>query len=97
LPHIQKIYASAKDKGLAVLALNRSDPAEKVKDYWKESGFTFPALMAPDDVHQKFGVRAYPTNYVVNNKGEVVARFVGYDEQKLLNALKKLGIEVPKT
>ncbi len=96
LPHVQKIYADAKDKGLAVLALNRGDTPERVTEYWRSSGFTFYALMAPDEVHQKFGVRAYPTNYIVNNKGEVVARFVGFDEKKLLGALEKLGIKVSR-
>lgn len=80
-----------------MLALNRGDTVEQVKSYWRESGFTFPALMAPNEVHQKFGVRAYPTNYVINNKGEVVARFVGYDEQKLLAALEKAGVSVPRS
>ncbi|MCH8274434.1 MAG: TlpA family protein disulfide reductase [Armatimonadetes bacterium] len=93
---MQEIYTKGKQQGLAILAIDRGDTADAVSEYWTDSKFSFPAVLAPDDVHSKFGVRAYPTNYIVDSKGKVVARFVGYDEAKLLEALKSQGITISK-
>lgn len=42
----------------------------------------------------KYGVVAYPTNYIVGPDGKVKARFIGFDEKGMVAALKKLGFKV---
>ncbi len=40
----------------------------------------------------RYGVQAYPTNYIVGADGTVVYRSVGFDEAGLRAALAKLGV-----
>jgi cytochrome c biogenesis protein CcmG/thiol:disulfide interchange protein DsbE len=62
--------------------MNVGDTAEVIRDYWSESGFTFPAMMQEKgEVSASFGVRAYPTNYLIGPDGKVIWRGVGFEEE----------------
>lgn len=45
------------------------------------------------DVAEKYGVMAYPTNYLVNAEGKVVWRGVGFDEAAMRKALEQAGLK----
>lgn len=45
------------------------------------------------DVAEKYGVMAYPTNYLVDAEGKVVWRGVGFDETAMRKALEKVGLK----
>jgi hypothetical protein len=94
LPHIQKLYSKIKPQGVTVVAMNYGDSAAVVNKYWKDEKFTFTPVLAADAVHDRFGVAAYPTNYVVDGNGKVLARGVGYDEAMIKAAFKKAGVNV---
>lgn len=74
--------------------MDLGDGAKVIKDYWAKSKFTFPAVQAAPEVHKKFGVRVYPTNYVVDGNGKVLARFIGYDEAGIKKAFRSAGVKV---
>ena len=40
-----------------------------------------------------YGVKAYPTNYLVDPDGKIVWRGVGFDEPALRAALAKIGLK----
>jgi hypothetical protein len=46
------------------------------------------------DVAEKYGVVAYPTNYILDKNGKVVAALVGFDEATLKSKLRGLGFKV---
>jgi len=94
LPHIQTLYTRIKSQGAEVVAMNYGDEAKVITDYWSKSQFAFPAVQAAPDVHQRFGVQAYPTNYVVDGRGKVLARFIGYDENGIKGAFRSAGVQV---
>ena len=48
-----------------------------------------------DSVATQYGVLAYPTNYVLDKDGRVVAQIIGYDEEEIKKALARLGIGEP--
>jgi hypothetical protein len=60
-----------------------------------ENKFTFKIGMPPQGygIFNDYGVQAYPTNYLVDEKGNVVFRSVGFDEAGIKAALAKLGIK----
>ena len=73
------------------LAMNVGDTAKVIRDYWSASGFTFPAMMqAKGEVSTSFGVRAYPSNYLIGPDGRVIWRGVGFDEGEVR---KLLGLD----
>jgi len=94
LPHLQTLYQKVKSQNVGIVAMNNGDSADVITTYWKKGKFTFPAVMAERSVHRQFGVRAYPSNYVLDGVGVVVARMVGYNEGALKAALVSKGVRV---
>jgi hypothetical protein len=41
----------------------------------------------------KYGIKGYPSNYVLDPSGKIVFRSVGFDEAAIRAALTKLGIK----
>jgi hypothetical protein len=75
------------------------DDAATINKYMAEQMFTFRAGMATKkeggmyDVAEKYGVMAYPTNYLVGADGKILWRAVGFDEPSLREALKAAGLK----
>jgi hypothetical protein len=68
----------------------------------EEGKFTFQVAIGGrpagtgDNIFQRYGVRAYPTNYLLDHEGRVVWRGVGFDENELKAlraALARLGVQ----
>ena len=93
---MQKIFAELSPRGLNLVAVNWHDSADVIKKYVRESGLTFTTVMNGEhanDIASNYGVSAFPTNYVISPDGKVVARFIGFDEGGIRQALKRLGVE----
>lgn len=75
------------------------DDAKTINKYVEENKFTFKVGMATQkqggtyDVAEKYGVMAYPTNYLVAPDGKILWRAVGFDEDGLREALAKAGLK----
>lgn len=86
-PHLQKMFTELKGKGFDVIAINRGDSEAVITQYFNENSYTFRTVMGgvgeQYTVGKAFGVRAYPTNYLVDSEGKVLWRGVGYSEQAL--------------
>lgn len=90
MPHLQGLWSevSTQRNDVAFLAVNVNDPKERIEQWWKDSEFTLTAVRQDDDeVSEAFGVKAYPTNYVIGPDGRVVYRGVGYDPDRIRLAL----------
>ncbi len=78
--------------------MNGFDKEDVMDKYVKENKFTFPVVVANTGgggggeyaLAKAYGVEAYPTNYLVDAKGTVVFRSVGFDEAGLRSAIEKL-------
>lgn len=95
-PHLQAMYPGLRDQNFAYLSVNNFDQPEEVTKFVKEFGYTFPiAMNGKDDadIVKTLGIPAYPTNLIIAPDRTVVARFVGYDEEGLKGAIKKLGVD----
>jgi hypothetical protein len=83
---------------LELVAVNSGDSPKIISQYVKELNLTFPIGMDSEEggkyygVADKYGVQAYPTNYVLDSSGKVVWRGVGFDEEGIRAALEKLGV-----
>lgn len=97
-PRLQALYQQLKDRGLEIVSINHGDTEDRVTDYVKQGGFTFNILMGgagPGYVGKTYGVRAYPTNILIDSTGKVLWRSVGFNEDALRQALKQAGLEAP--
>jgi len=88
-----------KPKGLEMITVNSGDSKQTITGYWSKEKFTMPVGMGGSQgsstyaIFAKFGVQAFPTNYVIDANGRVAWRSVGFDEAGLRAALKKLGVQ----
>ena len=79
--------------------MNGSDSKDVIKKYVEENKFTFQIGLAGKNggkeyvMADQYGVVAYPTNYLIDAKGKVIWRGVGFNEKALREALEKAGIK----
>ena len=93
------MFDELKDKGMGLIAVNGMDSDAVINKYVQEKKFTFQIGMADKkeggiyDVGQKYGVSAYPTNYLVDASGKVIWRGIGFNEAAIRKALAEQGIK----
>jgi peroxiredoxin/outer membrane lipoprotein-sorting protein len=91
LPRLQKLNAAYAARGLVTVAVNHGDEPETIRAYFEKEKFTFtPVVQRKGELSDAFGVRSYPTSYLIGPDGKVVWRMAGFDEISLRTALDKL-------
>lgn len=81
--HGFQVWAVSWDRGRAV---------QKIAPYFEKQGFTFPALLDPDQVQgRSLGVRALPTSFLFAPDGTIAWQHTGFasgDEKELESVLR---------
>jgi len=91
IPDLNEIYALYKDKGFALLGVaSQSGSAEEVRRHVERLGIQYPVVMGNDEVLQKYHVFAFPTDYIVDRKGNIRERILGAPPGKKANLVKIL-------
>jgi peroxiredoxin len=90
-PHERSLVARLKDKPFALLGVN-SDPKDKALDAIKRENLTWRSWWDGGDtsgpIARQYGVRAWPTIYVLDGKG--VIRYKGVRGEKMDEAVDTL-------
>jgi thiol-disulfide isomerase/thioredoxin len=89
LPHLVDLYGKYKDKGLEIVGI-ADDPSERadVAPFVKRAGLPYPVVYGEPSVGQRFGgIIGYPTLFVVDRKGQVVKKFIGYTDISVIEQL----------
>jgi thiol-disulfide isomerase/thioredoxin len=75
-------------RGLPVLSVaSQSGSADDVAAYVRRQGIAHPVMLDPDgSLARRFGVRSFPTTFVVDAKGEIRYVEVGYTTELGLRA-----------
>jgi peroxiredoxin len=80
LPSAQALYEKLKSRGFLILAVDVMEESKTVNDFVKANRMTFPVLLDTDGrVGGEYDARSIPTNYIIDRKGKILARVVGYD------------------
>jgi len=90
MPHLQDLWSevSKTREDVVFLCVNIGDEKSVIEKWWSDDGFTLRAARQKGgEVSEAFGVKAYPTNYVLGPDGKVLFRGVGYDEPAIRAAL----------
>ncbi len=75
---MEELYRGLQGKGLEIVAVDVMEDKATVAAFRKSHGFTFPMLLdTTGEVASTYGAQAIPTNYVIDTKGQVLARVVG--------------------
>ncbi|MEO0300374.1 MAG: TlpA disulfide reductase family protein [candidate division WOR-3 bacterium] len=85
IPGFVRLYSKYKEKGVLIvgISLDRGGNAEElVKNFAKEFGINYPLMMGTEEVAKEFGgIFAIPTTFIINKKGEIIEKIVGYRDE----------------
>ena len=95
MPSINRLYTELRSRGLEVLLISFREDPELVGRTVRERGYVAPVLIdRPGDVTGRlYGVFGPPTSYLVDRRGQLVARIVGERDWSSA-AVRKLVLDV---
>ncbi|MEO0262332.1 MAG: TlpA disulfide reductase family protein [candidate division WOR-3 bacterium] len=84
IPHFIEIYSDYEDKGVLIIGIAFArEGIERVKSFCEENGINYPVLVANREVVESYGgISAIPTTFIINKKGEIVERVIGYRDKE---------------
>lgn len=90
---MQQRQSDIQAAGLQVLAINGTfaeKSVEYVKNYVKTNKIPYPVLLDTEkDTFNKYLIRGVPTTFVLDAKGVIISKQLGFNESYLDSVLKK--------
>ena len=83
LAYLDQLNESFENAGLQVLTVNANKPniLNQVRPYINKRKYKFPVSVDPrSKLAKKFGVKGYPTFFLVDKNGEIIHRSAGYED-----------------
>lgn len=79
LPDLKALYAKYKDRGFTIVGISIDDMGkEVVGPFVRENQVSYPILLAGPDPVQGFQVPGLPTAYLIDRRGFIVKRYLGF-------------------
>ena len=82
MPFFQELQDKYGEEGLEVIGVHVEDrmpSSEEVAEYLAKLGVTYTNVVSTFDTDNEFMIFAMPTTYVVDRKGIIVKRHIGFD------------------
>ena len=76
-PFLEKVYKKYKNDGLIVLTVSVDQSKTALIRYLDKNPIDVPVYHDRGDLQNKFLVRAFPTTYVINKQGIIIAKKIG--------------------
>jgi cytochrome c biogenesis protein CcdA/peroxiredoxin len=74
----EKAYLQYRQSGFTILAINNQETLEDVAGFRDELGVSFPLVMdEKGEIQDEYGVLSYPSTFVLNRDGLIIARHFG--------------------
>ena len=88
IPEFVELQRKYADKGLAVVGVSLDQGgASAVKGFMTRTGVNYPVVLADEAVVSAFGgVEAIPTTFVIDRRGRIVGKHIGYTEKSEFEA-----------
>lgn len=84
IPHFIDLYDEYKNKGLEVIGISLDRNRERIRTFAKAWRINYPITLADSRVTEYYGIVSIPTTLVINRKGEIYRRYVGYRDRAVL-------------
>jgi peroxiredoxin len=100
-PHWEKLHVAHRSHGLSVIAVNSGDSKDAVERFGQEHKASFTLAVGrqgekDNPIFQAYHVTTFPTTFLINDRGTIVWRGVGFGSEakhELAEALAKIGIK----
>ena len=97
IPDFVQLYDKYEDEGLLIIGVNldRGD-TRAVKQFSKDYEINYPIVSGNVNVTQEYGgIRGIPTTFIIDRKGDIKEKYVGYQPRATFeNAVIRL-LEIP--
>ena len=94
MPSIQRLYDRLKDRGFEVVAVNVRDTEKTARDFIRENNHTFTVLLDKEfTATGMYGIRGFPTTFIVDKAGKLRAMYVGtreWDDPAVVKVFEQL-------
>jgi thiol-disulfide isomerase/thioredoxin len=99
MPSMQALYEIMAGQPFDMLAINVLESSEVAGAFIEEFDFTFPVALDRDGgLAREFGVRGFPTTYILDEEGYIVAVRAGFHDWStpaVVEAMQELVARVP--
>ncbi len=93
MPAFQNAYDTYIDQGIVVLAVNAAETPGVVAGFRDQFGLTFPLLLDQSAmIQQLYGLRGYPSTYLLDRDGVIIAQHIGGLSAAQINDLIQQGL-----
>jgi cytochrome c biogenesis protein CcmG/thiol:disulfide interchange protein DsbE len=91
IPGFLEVYDAYKSKGLEIVGISLDQQGWRpVKPFIERYKITYPVVIGDGELAEQYGgIEAIPTTFVVDKKGNIAKRHVGYMDKKSFEALVK--------
>ncbi len=94
LPSLDEMQRQLSTKGVVVVGVSVDKNEKLYKDFLKKARVSFQTARDPDaGISSQYGTFKFPETYVINAKGEVVAKYIGpkdWMSAEVINDMKKI-------
>ncbi len=97
IPDFVELYEKYKDEGLLIIGVNldRGD-SRSVKQFSENYKINYPIVLGNFNVTQDYGgIRAIPTTFVIDRKGNIKEKYVGYQPRATFEEAVKRLLKIP--
>jgi thiol-disulfide isomerase/thioredoxin len=78
MPSMEALYRRFKAEGLEILAVNYRENEQTIDAFMEQLNLSFPAALdLSGRINELYGIRAFPTTYIIDREGKIVTRVVG--------------------
>lgn len=85
IPHFKELYTQYQPKGLEIIgiALDQGGVAD-VAPFARELAINYPLVIGNPQVVESYGgIRGIPTTFLIDKKGRIAAKYVGYQDKQV--------------
>ena len=97
IPHLSDLTSKYGKQGLQVLGMSIDDgDAKTLKDFILNRKINYPVGIVDQSTQLEYGLRSIPTVYVINKKGVVAEKYMGFSDstgKSMETLIKKLLAE----
>jgi peroxiredoxin len=83
LPRLEPLWQKYRDKGFSIVAVEAARDRERAVKFIDENKLSYHLLENDEDnnvVRDTFGVRWFPTSYIIDKEGRIMYCHIGFDE-----------------
>lgn len=100
IPHLVDLYKKFHDQGFELIgmSMDKSGDVEIVRRFVQSMDIPYPIIITPDEVTKKYKVTGLPTTVLIDRKGNIRDKMVGFNTaigQKISNKILELTSEKP--